>query len=92
MYIYIYKCCCFIWWSSFIPSKNIDEVFSYNYMDIMSLRSRSHVKEFMFLTRADHLFIHNYIYIYIYNITSKYYFKTYCNVPDDRLEARSRVL
>ena len=27
----------------------------------MSLRSRSHVKASMVLTRADHLFIHNYI-------------------------------
>ena len=27
----------------------------------MSLRSRSHIKAFVVLTRADHLFIHNYI-------------------------------
>ena len=30
-------------------------------MDIISLRSRSRVKAYMVLTRADHLFIHNYI-------------------------------
>ena len=30
-------------------------------MAIMSLRSRSHVKASMVITRADHLFIHNYI-------------------------------
>ena len=30
-------------------------------MALMSLRSRSHVKASMVLTRADHLFIHNYI-------------------------------
>ena len=37
-------------------------------MALMSLRSRSHVKASMVLTRADHLFIYNYIrsYIYIY--------------------------
>ena len=51
----------FIWWSPFIPSRNLDEVFTYNQMDLMSLRSRSHVKASMVLTRAAHLFIHNYI-------------------------------
>ena len=30
-------------------------------MDLMSLRSRSRVKASVVLTRADHLFIHNYI-------------------------------
>ena len=30
-------------------------------MALMSLRSRSHVKVSMILTRSDHLFIHNYI-------------------------------
>ena len=49
------------WWSLFIPSRNLDEVFTYNHMDLMSIRSRSHVKTVMFLTRADHIFIHNYI-------------------------------
>ena len=51
----------FIWWSSFIPTRNIDEVFTYNHMAQMSLRSRSHVNASMVLTRADYLFIHNYI-------------------------------
>ena len=45
----------------FIPSGNLDKVFTYNHMALMSLRSRSHVKASMVLTRADHLFIHNYI-------------------------------
>ena len=34
----------------------------------MSLRSRSHVKASMVLTRADHLFIHNYIRSLLNNI------------------------
>ena len=62
VYIPIVICYCyFIWWSPFIPSRNLDEVFNYNHMDLMSLRSRSHVKASMVLTRADHLFIHYYI-------------------------------
>ena len=36
----------------------------------MSLRSRSHVKASMVLTRADHLFIHNYIRSLLNNILS----------------------
>ena len=44
-----------------MPSRNLDEVFTYNDMALISLRNRSHVKESMVLTRADHLFIHNYI-------------------------------
>ena len=47
-------------------------------MAIMSLRSRYHVKVSMVNTRADHV----YIYTQLYKITSKYYFKTYCNGPD----------
>ena len=36
-----------------------------------SIRSRSNVKAFMFLTTASHLFIHNYIrYIYWYYVRS----------------------
>ena len=47
--------------SHFHPSfQNLDDVFTYNqYMTKISLRSRSHVKVSMILTRADHLFIHN---------------------------------
>ena len=56
----------FIWWSIFIPSRNLDEVFTY--MALMSLRSRSHVKASMVLTRADHLFIHKYIRSLLNNI------------------------
>ena len=37
-------------------------------MAIMSIRSRSHVKASMVLTRADHLFIHNYIRSLLNNI------------------------
>ena len=50
-----------LWWSPFIPFRNLDEVFTYNHMALLSLRSRSHVKASVVLTRADHLFIHNYI-------------------------------
>ena len=48
-----------IWWSPFIPSRNLDEVFTYNQMALMSLRS--FVMAITFLTKADHLFINNYI-------------------------------
>ena len=41
------------WWSPFIPSRNLDEVFTYNHMAIMSLRN-SHVNTSMFLKRAYH--------------------------------------
>ena len=69
-YIYIYIVI-FIWctpWSPFIPSRNLDEVFTYNHIWLISLRSRSHVKASMVLTRADHLFIHNYIRSLLNNI------------------------
>ena len=62
--IYILLLLFCIWWSPFIPSRNLYEVFTYNliiYMALMFLRSRSHVKASMVLTRADNLFIHNYI-------------------------------
>ena len=49
------------WWSPFIKSSNLDQVFIYNYLTLMSLRSRSNVKASMVLTRYNHLFIHNYI-------------------------------
>ena len=63
IYIYIYIVIIiyiFIWWSPFIPSKNLDEVLTYNHITLMSLRSRSHAKESMVLTRVD-LFIYKYI-------------------------------
>ena len=65
-YIYIYICYLlfsyFIWWSPFIPSRNLDDIFiNYNHIAILSFRSSSHVNASMVLTRADHLFIHNYI-------------------------------
>ena len=44
-----------------ISSRKLAEVFTYNHMPIMSLLSRSRVKESIVLTRADNLFIHNYI-------------------------------
>ena len=40
---------------------NLNNVLTYNHMALMSLRSRSRVKASMVLTRADHLFIYNYI-------------------------------
>ena len=49
------------WWSPFILFRNLDEVFTYNHMTLISLRSRSHVKEYIVLMRADHLCIYNYI-------------------------------
>ena len=54
--------------SPFILSKNLDEVFTYNNMALMSLRSRSHDKASIVLTRAYHLFIHNYIRVLLNNI------------------------
>ena len=53
----------------------------------MSLRSRSHVKASVVLTRADHLFIHNYIRSLLNNILR--YFIKLINGPD---EGRTRVL
>ena len=32
IYIYIYCYCYFIWWSPFIPSKNLDEDFTNNHI------------------------------------------------------------
>ena len=56
------------WWSTFIPSRNLDEVFfTFNQMALMPLRSRSHVKASVDLTGADHF------YTQLYKITSKYY-------------------
>ena len=43
------------------------------YMALMSLRIRSHVKASMVLTRADHLFIHNYIRLLLNNILRPFY-------------------
>ena len=54
--------------NTFIPSRNLDEVFTYNHKALMSLRSRSHVKASMVLTRADKLCIHNYIRSLLNNI------------------------
>ena len=54
----------------------------------MSLRSRSHVKASMVLTRADNLFIHNYIRSLLNNILRPIFIKL-TNNPD---EARTRVL
>ena len=43
-------------------------LFFISYMAIMSIRSRSHVKASMVLTRAGHLCIHNYIRSLLNNI------------------------
>ena len=64
IYIYIYiviVIVIFIWWSPFIPSRNLDEVFTYNHMALISLRSPSHVKALVVLTRSDHICINNFI-------------------------------
>ena len=50
-------------------------------MALMSLKRRYHVNAYMVLTRADHLFIHNYL-------RSLLNSNTYCNGPD---ETRTRV-
>ena len=57
-------------------------------MDLMSLRSGSHVKASMVLTRADHLFLHNYIRSLLNNILRPIFIKL-INGPD---EARNQVL
>ena len=44
-----------------IPFRNLDKVFTYNQMALMSHRIHSHVKVSMGLMRADHLFTHTYI-------------------------------
>ena len=49
------------WGSPLILYMNLDDVFTYNHMDLISLRIHSHDKASMVLTRADHLCIHNYI-------------------------------
>ena len=54
--------------STFIPYRNLIEVLTYNHMTLLSLRSRSHVRASMALTRAGYLFIHNYIRSHIHNI------------------------
>ena len=70
--LYCYCYCYFVyWWIPFIPSRNIVDVFTYNHMTLMCLRSRSHVKASMVLTRANHFYIHNYI-ISLLNIILKY--------------------
>ena len=51
--------------------RNLDEIsFIINIMAILSLRSRSHVKASMVLTRADHYVIHDYIRSLLNNILS----------------------
>ena len=63
------QCYCYLlhWWSPFIPSRNLDEVFTYNHIYGSNVPSKplSRVKASMVLTRADNLFKHN------YEITSK---------------------
>ena len=53
-------------------------------MTLIPLRSRSRVNASVVLTRADHLFIHNYIRSLLNTNVN-----TYCNGPD---EALTRVL
>ena len=61
IYIFIYCYCYFIWWSTFILSRNLDKVFfTYNAMVIMSIRYGS-IKDYMVLMRANNYFIYNYI-------------------------------
>ena len=55
------------WWSSFTPSMNIDTVFTYNQMALLSICSHN-VKVSRF-SREPIILVYK-----IYNITSKYYF------------------
>ena len=48
-------------WNTFIPSRNLYEVFTYNHIAQIFIRNRFHVKASMVFTRAYHVFIHNYI-------------------------------
>ena len=62
IYIYIYKYIFIVnLLIPFIPSINLDDVFTYNHMALMSIRSRSHVNSSMVFTRTYHLSIYNYI-------------------------------
>ena len=35
------------WWSPFIPSRNLNELFTYNHMALMSLQSFENIKSSM---------------------------------------------
>ena len=60
-------------------SKNVDYIFTYNHiMALISLPSRSRVKSIHGFNE-----IRSFMYTQLYNITSKYYFKTICNGPDE---------
>ena len=65
-----------LWWSPFIPSRNLDVTFTYNHMALMSLLNLYHGNAYIVLTRADHY------YTILYKITSRYYYKTYFIYPD----------
>ena len=52
-------------------------------MDPMSLRSRYNVKAFINIKPCGFNESRSFIYIQLYKITSKYYFKTYFNGPDE---------
>ena len=58
--LYIHVIVILILYSPFIQSRNIDD-FTYNNMSLMSILSRYHVNTSMVLTKADYLFIQNYI-------------------------------
>ena len=80
-YIYIYcycYCYCYFGGVQIIPSRNLNEVFTYNHMALISLRSRYHVKASIVLTRPDHLFIYYYIRSLLNNIL-----KPFCNGPNE---------
>ena len=76
----LYYCYCYLYlWIPLLPYRNLDEVFTNKHMALISLRSRSNVKESMVLMTADHLCIHNYKRSLL-NI-----FETYFNAPDGAL-------
>ena len=76
IYIYTYILLLLLLWSLFIPSRNLDDVFTYNHIALISLRSHYHSNASTVLTKADRLFQH----IFIRSL--KYYLKTYVNGPD----------
>ena len=61
LYTHFYTCIFLFYFCGIHPSRNLDEVFTYNHIALMSLRSRSHVMASVVLNRADHLCIHNHI-------------------------------
>ena len=67
--LFMFYVLCFYVGGFFHPVRNLDEVFTYNHMALMSLRIHYHVKVYRiypwWLTRDDHYFIYILQLIYI---------------------------